>query len=192
MFYATDVAASIKSYTVAFAIRTSRDATVLTESIRKAIVTALPDSPPPDIKTGAQIIATDLGRERLGAWFFSGFGLVALILGVGGVFGLVGYLTTSRRREMGVRLALGARHGQVSQLIVFAGLKPVIIGTVIGLGAAALLANFVDALLIGMERFDPLIYLAAAAVMLLVAAAAGIIAAWRIRHLSPTEILRAE
>jgi len=192
IFYAEDVTERVKYYTTEFAIRTSREASTLVEPIRKAIAAGWPDSTPAEIITGSQIIETDLGRERLGAWFFSGFGLVTLVLGVGGVFGLVGYLATSRRREMGIRIALGAMPNQVSRLVLFAGLAPVLVGTVVGLVAAALLASVVDALLIGIGRFDPLTYLAATAVMLLATGAAGTIAAWRIRRLSPSEILRAE
>lgn len=56
----------------------------------------MPEAPRVTITTGRDLMARDLGRQRLGAWFFSGFGLVAVVLGVGGVFGLIAYLAESR------------------------------------------------------------------------------------------------
>ena len=90
-----------------FVVRTARAGPPV-ESLLKAVKAAVPDAPQVTITTGRDLIARDLGRQRLGAWFFSGFGLVALVLGAGGVFGLVAYLAESRRREFGVRLTLGA------------------------------------------------------------------------------------
>ena len=188
----TDVNLSARFFHTSLAVRTTVDATTLVEPIRKAVTEVFPNSPRVDVVTGRDIVSRDLGRERLGAWFFSGFGLIALVLGVSGVFGLVAYLAASRRREMGVRLALGALPSQVSRLVVLAGLGPVIVGTAAGLGAAALLTGAVDALLIGVGRFDLLTYSAVALVMLASTAAAGLIAAWRLRQLAPTEVLRAE
>jgi hypothetical protein len=80
----------------------------INERIRKVVNEVLPGMPPPTISTGRDIVERDIGGQRLGAWFFSGFGLTALLLGVIGVFGLVAYLAESRQREFGVRLAFGA------------------------------------------------------------------------------------
>jgi hypothetical protein len=74
------------------------------EPIRRLIAGIVPDVRRIAIAKGHDIVARDLGRRRLGAWFFSGFGLIALVLGAGGVFGLVAYLAESRRREFGVRV----------------------------------------------------------------------------------------
>lgn len=129
-------------------------------------------------------------RQRLGAWFFSGFGLTALLLGVGGVFGLVAYLAESRQREFGVRLALGAsardlvRHGLAAALI------PVSIGVAGGLVCAALISRLFTSLLTGLSAPDPLTYGAVALAMLGSAAAAALVAAWRLRRIMPTEALR--
>jgi putative ABC transport system permease protein len=108
-------------------VRTSRPE-VLVEPIRRIVRDTVPEAPRVMVSTGREIIAADLGRQRLGAWFFSGFGLVALVLRAGGVFGLVAYLAESRRREFGVRLALGARPLHLVWRGVAAGLAPVSLG----------------------------------------------------------------
>ena len=85
------------------------------------------------VSTGREAVAVDLGRQRLGAWFFSGFGLVALVIGLGGAFGFVAYLAESRRGELAVRMALGASSGQLVGHGVFAALAPVAAGVAAGL-----------------------------------------------------------
>jgi putative ABC transport system permease protein len=172
-------------------IRAERPETQI-EPVRRVIASVFPDAPRVDIATGREIVARDLGRERVGAWFFSGFGLVALALGVGGVFGLVAYLAESRRREFGVRIALGATARDLIQQAVGVGLAPVAAGAMAGLIAAALLARFVASLLVGVSRLDPLTYGGVALLMTGCAAAAGFVAAWRVRRISPMDALRAE
>jgi predicted permease len=143
------------------------------------------------VATGREIVARDIGRQRLGAWAFSGFGLTALLLGVGGAFGLVAYLAESRRREFGVRLALGAdlrdlvRHGLV------AALAPVSAGIVAGLGLGALISHVIEALLVGISALDMVTYVLVAMTMLACATIAALIAAWRLRRTNPSEALRA-
>jgi len=144
------------------------------------------------VESGRELIARDLGRQRLGAWFFSGFGLVALVIGLAGVFGLVAYLAESRRREIGVRMALGATPGALVRGAVGTGLLPVAIGTFAGLGSAALLARAVASLLIGIGPLDVFTYLGGGALMLTSALGAGLVAALRIRRISPMDALRAE
>ena len=140
--------------------------------------------------TGRDAVATDIGRQRLGAWTFSGFGLAALILGVGGTFGLVAYLAESRRREFATRLALGADPTHVMRLGLFASLVPVSVGVTAGLALGAMLSGLVAAQLVGINRLDLASYGVVAAVMLGSAVIAGLTGAWRLRRVIPAESLR--
>lgn len=132
----------------------------------------------------------DIGRQRLGAWFFSGFGLTALLLGVTGVFGLVAYLAESRQREFGVRVALGATPRDVVWRGVTAALVPVSLGVAAGLAFAALVSRLFTSLLIGLATLDVFTYIAVATIMLGCAACAALGAAWRLRRVAPADALR--
>jgi putative ABC transport system permease protein len=127
----------------------------------------------------------------LGAWFFSGFGLVALLLGVGGAFGLVAYLAESREREFGVRLALGADMRHLVRTGLAAALAPVSAGVSVGLVLAGGVSRLFTSLLAGVNALDPATYLLVAATMLGCATLAALAAAWRLRRTSPSDALRA-
>ncbi len=174
-----------------FVVRTAR-ADPPVESLLKAVKAAVADAPRVTITTGRDLIARDLGRQRLGAWFFSGFGVVALVLGAGSVFGLVAYLAESRRREFGVRLALGATDRDLVWRGVAAGLTPVAMGASLGLLAATLIARLAVSFLPGLNALDLATYLVVSMLIVGCAAAAGLSAAWRLRRLSPAEALRAD
>lgn len=164
----------------------------LVDDLQRAAQHALPDTPWATVETGREMIARDLGRQRLGAWFFSGFGLTALLLGVGGVFGLVAYLAESRYREFGVRLALGATPRDLVRHGLAAALAPVSLGAAAGLVFAALVARLFTSLLTGLSAVDPLTYAGVAATMLSAAVLAGLAAAWRLRRVVPVDALRTE
>jgi putative ABC transport system permease protein len=174
-----------------FVVRGSRP-DMLVQPIRKLVKEIVPDAPRVVVSTGREIVARDLGRQRLGAWFFSGFGLIALVLGAGGVFGLVAYLAESRRREFGVRLALGATPGDLVWRGVAAGLAPVSTGASGGLLLSALVARVFVSMLPGLSALDPLTYASVAILMVGCASAAGLAAAWRLRRVAPGDALRAE
>lgn len=143
------------------------------------------------VSTGQTLVANDLGRQRLGAWFFSGFGLVALLLGIGGAFGLVAYLAESRRRELGVRLALGATPRDLLGHGLAAALKPVAVGVVTGLAAAAGISRLFASALPGISPLDITTYAVVALITLASAAAAAVVASWRLRGSTPSDALRA-
>jgi predicted permease len=165
---------------------------LLIDPIRKLARDVVPELPRLVLATGRQLVAEDLGRQRLGAWFFSGFGLIALVLGAGGVFGVVAYLAESRRREFGVRLALGATANDLVRRGVFAGMRPVAAGTAAGLIVAAIVARGFVSVLPGLSTLDPTTYVTVSALMLVGAAAAGLTAAWPLRRATPGDAVRAE
>jgi hypothetical protein len=162
----------------------------LVDSVRKAVEQALPDAPWAKVETGRNIINRDLGPQRLGAWFFSAFGFVALILGLGGVFGLVAYLAESQQYELGVRLALGATRRDVMLHSMTAALSPVLFGVAVGVGLAVGIARLLTSLLAGLSALDPLTYAAVSSTMLVCAGLAGASAAWRLRRLDASNALR--
>ena len=143
------------------------------------------------VSTGREVVARDIGRQRLGAWFFSGLGLAALLLGVGGAFGLVAYLAESRRREFGIRLALGADMSHLVRRGLAAALAPVSAGVAAGLILAGIVSQMFAALLVGISALDFVTYMLVAATMLSCATIAALAASWRLRRTDPSEALRA-
>ena len=142
------------------------------------------------VATGREIIGRDIAQQRLGAWVFSGFGVVALLLGVCGVFGLVSYLAQTRRREFGLRMALGATLSDVVRGAVTSALRPVAAGVVAGLLIGAIVSRVFAALLVGVGGLDPGTYASVGLVMLIPATLAALAAASRLRRLTPSDALR--
>ena len=144
------------------------------------------------VATGREIVGRDIAQQRLGAWAFSGFGLVALLLGIGGVFGLVAYLAQARQREFGLHMALGATLSDVVRNAVTAALGPVAVGVVAGLLIGAVVSRVFVALLVGIDGLDPATYAGVGLVMLVPATLAALAAARQLRRLTPADALRRE
>ena len=172
-----------------FVVRTDRPELIV-EPVRQLVKTIIPDVSNLEIATGRELVARDLGALRLGAWFFCGFGIIALVLGAGGVFGLVAHLAASRYREFGVRVALGATRGNVVWRGILAGLLPVGIGSAVGLLLAGIVARVFVSTLPGLSTLDPLTYTSVALVIVGGGAFACIVAAWRLRAIMPADALR--
>jgi ABC-type antimicrobial peptide transport system permease subunit len=120
------------------------------------------------------------------------FGLSALVLAGVGVYGVLSYAMTRRRRELAVRMALGARPGGVRRLVVGSGLRLAAAGVAVGLVAAVMGGRVLTALLYEVSPTDPTTLVAVGATLLLAAAAASWLPARRATTVSPAEVLRGE
>ncbi len=118
--------------------------------------------------------------------------LLALGLAAIGVYGVVAYVVNRRRREVGVRMALGAGEGDVQRLILRQTLRPVAIGMAIGVGVAAATARLLHSVLFGVSPYDPLAFIVAPLLVLGIAAAAAFVPTRRAMRVNPMSILRAE
>jgi predicted permease len=179
-----------KGSTARFILRTRRPDAALMGDVRAVLQDVLPDAPTATLVTGRELLSRDLGRQRLGAWFFSAFGLVALMVGIGSVFGMVAYLAESRRREFGIRLALGAAPRNLVAHGALIALLPVGIGLAGGLSLAAIVSRVFSSLLVGVSPLDGLAYVAVSVLLFCAAGGAALTAAWRLRRLGPAEVLR--
>ena len=172
------------------AIRSAMPAELLKADLAAAVNEALGSKVDFTFATGTEILAKDVGRERLAAWFFSAFGLVTFILVVGAVFGLVAYLVQFRRREIGIRLALGAPWTQIMKTILLSGLRPVLIGTAAGVLFSLALSRVLGSFLFGISSVDWLSYLLSGLLMSFGALCSSLMAIWRLRAMSSIEVLR--
>jgi putative ABC transport system permease protein len=120
------------------------------------------------------------------------FAAVALLLACVGLYGVIAYAVARRRHEFGIRLALGARPGQVEGLVVREGMRMAAAGLALGLPAAGASARLLQSQLFGVTPRDPLSYTIAVSLLAAAAVAASWIAARKATSASPLEVLRAE
>jgi ABC-type antimicrobial peptide transport system permease subunit len=117
---------------------------------------------------------------------------LSLTLGAIGIYGTLSYMVTQRTREIGIRMALGARAGQVRRMIVTQGARIVLVGVALGTVAALLLTRLLDSLLFHVPAVDGLTFVATAAVVIGVAVLASYVPARRASSLDPLTSLRSE
>jgi ABC-type antimicrobial peptide transport system permease subunit len=137
-------------------------------------------------------VGLSLRNDRLMAMLSTVFGGLATLLAVVGLYGVMAYTVSRRTREIGIRMALGARVGNIGWLVIREVLTIVTIGMVIGLPAAWWLSRYVSAQLYGVQATDPVTVIAAVALLTLVALLAGLIPSARAARVSPTTALRYE
>jgi ABC-type antimicrobial peptide transport system permease subunit len=123
---------------------------------------------------------------------FAAFGVVALLLALCGIYGVIAYSVVRRTREIGVRIALGARPGQVLARVVAGALKLATAGAAIGLVLAVLFARALTGVLYGVSIDDPTRYVSVIALIVIAAGLASYLPARRASRVDPTDALRIE
>jgi putative ABC transport system permease protein len=171
-------------------VRTAEDPTPLLETVRHEVQALDPALPLLEPRTISQVRNFSLWAPRMGAGLLSVFGLLALTLAALGIYGVVAYSVGQRRREIGIRMAIGADRRNVLRLILRQGMRPVVIGVVLGLAAAVAGARAVSSLLFGVGAADPLALTIAVALLALVALAAVFAPARRASGVDPATALR--
>ena len=176
-----------------FAIRTNRAGTesLLTEA-RQAIWSQNPNLPVFIVRTLKDLYDQSMARTSFTLVLLAIAGGMALVLGVVGIYGVIAYAVSQRTREIGIRMALGARPGGLQTMFVRHGLTLAGVGAAVGLGAAAGLTKLMTSLLFGVGTLDPVTYAAVAALLILAAALASYVPARRATTIDPVEALRAE
>lgn len=177
---------------LALFVRTGRDAEEMTPSIRRSLQELSPFLPYPRIWSLQSRVDRETRPWRLGATMLSALGALALVLAAVGLYSVIAYGVTQRRQEMGIRLALGARVGQIIRLILVDGLRLALIGLILGLGFAAVLGRFVKDLLYETPPTDPWVWGGAAAALGGAAIVACLLPAWRAGRADPVSTLKAE
>ncbi|HXJ87611.1 MAG TPA: ABC transporter permease [Candidatus Binatia bacterium] len=176
----------------ALAVRTAADPLSISIPVQKLIAELDPQLPVSDVLTMQQIIEQSLGNASLSAGLVLGFAVMSLILASVGLYGVLSYLTTQRTGEIGVRMALGARRGEVVRLMLGDGLRPACYGLVLGLAASVGAVRLIQSMLYGTRPLDPAIFAAVAATLLATAVLACLLPAWRASRIDPMQALRTE
>jgi putative ABC transport system permease protein len=140
----------------------------------------------------AEVAATTLAPTRIGAVLLAAFGSLALLLAAIGLYGVISYSVSQRTREMGVRMALGARRTEILRLVMGQGARLALVGVGAGVLLAGLVGRIFTALLYGVSPTDPLAYALAIGVLAAVAAAANLAPALGAARVDPMRALRSE
>ncbi|HEX6824357.1 MAG TPA: ABC transporter permease, partial [Candidatus Sulfotelmatobacter sp.] len=147
---------------------------------------------PANFRTFQQVYSASLGSRRFNLILIAFFGIVALLLATTGVFGVMAYSVSRRTREIGVRVALGARSRDVLTMILSQGMRTILIGLAIGLLASLALTRTMASLLFGVTATDPLTFAAVIALLIAAALLACYIPARRATKVDPMVALRYE
>ena len=176
----------------ALVVRTTIEPISLAGSVRNAIWSVDKDQSVADIDTMDHIVAEAVARQRFSMFLLGFFAAVALLLASVGIYGVMSYSVAQRTREIGIRMALGARRADVLQMTVKDGLKLVGAGMLLGVMAAFVLTRVMATLLYGISATDPITFLGISVVLLAVAILASYVPALRATKVDPMIALRAQ
>jgi putative ABC transport system permease protein len=186
------VAQSPGTPALAVVVRTAGDPLSLAGPVRAAIAEIDPAQPVFDLQTLEQVVGSSLGQRRFTLTLMLVFGLIALVLAAVGIYGVMAYTVAQRTREIGIRVALGARAGTVVGMVLRDGMKLVALGVVLGTASALAVTRVARTLLYGVSAADSLTYVVIAVLLSAVGLAAIVIPALRATRIDPMRALRTE
>jgi predicted permease len=175
-----------------FALRTSIDPHAMVGTVRSGVAEMDPTQPVLSFMTMTEKINEQASALQFVAALMGLFGLVAIVLSAAGIYGLVAYAVAERRREIGIRMALGARASQVLAMVVRLGVSLVAIGGAAGLVTGFILAQFLSSLFYGVQPWDPTVYALVPVLLLLVTLLATFLPGLRASRVDPMVALRYE
>ena len=172
--------------------RSGIDPNSLVSGVRGVLQKLDPNLPAYEVTMMAEQVTNQTTRSRFSAWLLSVFGALGLVLAAVGIYSVMAYAVEQRSREIGVRVALGARATDVLKMVIGQGMRLALLGVALGLGAALVLTQLMKQLLFGVTAVDPLTYGAIALLLTLVALLACWIPARRATKVDPMIALRCE
>ena len=173
-------------------LRTSVDPVSLAAPARRVVREADPLIAITGIRSMTEMVDLSVARPRFTMLLLGVFGAVAFTLAAIGIYGIMSYAVKRRTREIGIRMALGARPGDVLRLVVGQGMRLALVGLVVGIGGALLATRLMTRLLYGVSATDPLTFAAIASLLAAVALVASWLPARRAIRTDPTLALREE
>jgi putative ABC transport system permease protein len=172
--------------------RTSINPRTFISAIRSQIFALDKDQPVYEIATMEQLLSDSIALRHFSMLLLLVFASLALVLALIGIYGVISYSVTQRTREIGVRLALGARSSDILRMIVGQGMVLTVTGVVVGIGMAFALTRLMSSLLYGVSATDPMIFAFVPLVLAGASIASCLIPAWRATRVDPMVALRIE
>lgn len=173
-------------------LKTTGDPAALTATVSAEVAALDPDVALASVRPMEDVVSGSLDTERFTTTILGGFAVVALLLALIGLYGVVSFSVTTRLREMGVRIALGAPGGDIRSLILRWALGLAAVGIVLGAGGAMGLTRFLDEMLFEVAPTDVPTFLLVAGIMAASAIVASLVPAIRATRVDPIEVLRSE
>ena len=173
-------------------VRTSGDPLALSIPVQQQVAALDPALPVSDILTMQQILGKSTATQSFSATLVLAFATLSLLLAAIGLYGVLSYLVAQRNTEIGIRMALGAQRSEVLRLVLFDGLRPVLIGLVIGLAGGSTAASFIRSILYGTSPLDPVVLITMVGGLLVTALVACALPAIRASKIEPMQALRTE
>jgi ABC-type antimicrobial peptide transport system permease subunit len=176
---------------LSFVVRTRGNPKLLTETLRKEARAENADLPIVAARTMSENMMQSTIGQQIGSRMLAVFGGLALLLSAVGIYGVMAYSVSQRRREIGVRVALGAARRDITRMVVGQGLRITAFGLVAGLALALGAGRLMRSLLLGVSPSDPLTFAAVTALLSLVAVLACLVPARRAASVDPVRAFRA-
>src|SRR4051812_12212368 len=179
-------------FSASLSVQAAGDPMSVLPAVKAAIARVDKDQPLTRIRTMAEVAAEATAQPRFRAELVGLFAVLAVVLASVGIFGVLAFSVGQRAREFGIRVALGARSGDVLRLVLGGALKMTATGVAIGLAAAAMLTRLLETLLFAVQPIDPVTFGGTAAVLSAAALIACALPAWRATRVDPAVTLRQE
>ena len=173
-----------------FLVRTAGDPLAFAPSLRQAVKELDPGLALAKVATGDDLVADALATPRYLGVLIAMFSGTAFVLSLVGIYGVMAWFVQQHTREIGIRLAIGGNPGQVRRLVVFHGVRLVLVGVGVGVGAALLASRLMSTVLFGVSPTDPRVLVGVPAALLAAAITACLIPAQRAAAMDPADILR--
>jgi predicted permease len=175
-----------------WAIRTAGDPFAIKDAVRREVQSVDGQMPVANFKSMDELVSVSTARQNFNMLLLTIFAGIALLLAAIGLYGLMAYSVEQRKQEIGIRLALGAAHSDVTSMVVRQGMVLAGAGVVVGLVAAFGLTRLLQSLLYGVKAYDPLTFIGVAVTLIVVAFLASYIPARRAMRIDPVIALRYE
>jgi predicted permease len=173
-------------------VRTTGDPLAFVDPIRALVAKLDPSIPLFEVSLYEEQIRKALAQPRLLSALFGSFSLIAIVVTSIGLYGTLAYSVSRRARELGIRMALGARASEIVSLVLRRGIALTLLGLILGLGAAVWTTSVFASLLFGVTPTDPLVFLAVALLLALVGLAASSLPAYSATRVDPMAVIRHE
>jgi predicted permease len=170
--------------------RTTGDPRAMTKQLQAAVSRVDPTLPLFDVRSMDERLAGSLATGRFNTMLLTTLGVIGLLLATVGIYGVVAYFVTQRTGEIGLRMALGATPGRVVRLVVGQGMRPVVLGIVVGVGLSIAASRLLESLVFGIGTTDPVTFVLVPLVLGAVAMAASVVPARRATRVEPTKALQ--